>query len=170
MERKEFEIASERIRPKLFAVALKLLKDEEDAKDIVQDALLKMWSIRHTLDQYSSVEALGVTIVKNLSISHLRSGRFINSESVEDHFDIMDEQSADDHLLNQEENDVAIKLINELPDMQQSILRMKHIDGLEIAEIAKIIGAKEEAVRSNLSRARKRIFEQFKKEYEHEGN
>lgn len=170
MERKEFETASERLRPKLFAVAFKLLKDEEDAKDMVQDALLKMWSIRHTLEQYSSVEALGVTIVRNLSVSYLRTSRFKDSDTVEDHYEIMDTQSADDDLLDEEENRVAMKLISELPDMQQSILRMKHLDGLEVSEIAKLIGAKEEAVRSNLSRARKRILEQFKKEYENEGN
>lgn len=170
MERKEFETASERLRPKLFAVAFKLLKDEEDAKDMVQDALLKMWSIRHTLEQYSSVEALGVTIVRNLSVSHLRNSRLMDSDAVEDHYEIMDSSGADEHLLNEDENKVAMKLIGELPDMQQTILRMKHLDGLEVSEIAKMIGAKEEAVRSNLSRARKKILEQFKKEYENEGN
>lgn len=170
MERKEFEAASENIRPKLFAVAFRLLKDEDDAKDIVQDALLKMWSIRQTLEQYSSVEALGVTIVKNLSISHLRSARFVDSEAVDDHYDIMDDTGADDNLLDEEETNVALKLIADLPDMQQAILRMKHVDGLEVPEIAKLIGAREESVRSNLSRARKKILEQFKKEYENEGN
>lgn len=170
MERKEFERASETLRPKLMAVAFRLLKDEEDAKDVVQEALLKMWSIRRTLEQYSSVEALGVTIVRNLSISQLRTARYLDGESVDDHYDIMDEQGADDALLDEEETNVAMKLISDLPDMQQSILRMKHIDGLEVSEIAKLIGAREEAVRSNLSRARKKILEQFKKEYENEGN
>lgn len=170
MERKEFETASENLRPKLMNVAFRLLKDEEDAKDIVQDALLKMWSIRQTLEQYSSVEALGMTIVRNLSISQLRAARHLQSDTIDDHYDITDEQGADDALLNKEETAVAMKLIADLPDMQQSILRMKHIDGLEVSEIAKLIGAKEEAVRSNLSRARKKILEQFKKEYANEGN
>ena len=55
---------------------------------------------------------------------------------------------------NEEEAKVVRPMIT-LPDMQQAVLRMKHIDGLETAEIAHITGCTEEAVRQNLSRARK---------------
>ena len=47
--------------------------------------------------------------------------------------------------------------------MQQAVLRMKHLDGLEVGEIAELPGSTPEAVRMNLSRARRRVKEMFMK-------
>ena len=55
-------------------------------------------------------------------------------------------------------------LISKLPTLQQVIIRMKDIEGYELAEIAEITGSQVEAVRMNLSRARKKIREQLMKE------
>ena len=52
-------------------------------------------------------------------------------------------------------------LISKLPSLQQTIIRMKDVEGYELAEIAEITGTQVEAVRVNLSRARKKIREQF---------
>ena len=46
---------------------------------------------------------------------------------------------------------------------EQAILRMKHIDGFEVEEIARLTGSTVIAVRTNLSRARKKVREQFMK-------
>jgi RNA polymerase sigma-70 factor (ECF subfamily) len=53
------------------------------------------------------------------------------------------------------------RLVEQLPYLQQTIIRMKDIEGYELAEIAEITGSQIEAVRTNLSRARKKIREQF---------
>ena len=44
-----------------------------------------------------------------------------------------------------------MRLINKLPGLQQTILRMKHVDGFEVEEIARLTGSTPEAVRMNLS-------------------
>ena len=54
-----------------------------------------------------------------------------------------------------------LEVIGTLPDLQQSILRMKHLEGFEVEEIARLTGSTPVAVRTNLSRARKRVKEQF---------
>jgi len=54
-----------------------------------------------------------------------------------------------------------MRIIDQLPEIQQNILRMKHIDGFEIEEIVGITGSKPEAVRMNLSRARKKVRDVF---------
>ena len=53
------------------------------------------------------------------------------------------------------------RLIDSLPDVQQATLRMKHIDGMEVKEIAAMTGATVNAVRVNLSRARKKILSYY---------
>jgi RNA polymerase sigma-70 factor (ECF subfamily) len=64
-------------------------------------------------------------------------------------------------MIDTEEEERVMEMIRTLPDKQQTILRMKHIDGMEVSEIARTTGMTEEAVRQNLSRARRRIISLF---------
>lgn len=70
-------------------------------------------------------------------------------------------EAADKPLLESEEMEEVLQAITTLPDLQQAVLRMKHIEGFEVEEIARLTGSTPIAVRTNLSRARKRIREQF---------
>jgi RNA polymerase sigma-70 factor (ECF subfamily) len=56
-----------------------------------------------------------------------------------------------------------LRLIDTLPTKQQMVLRMKHIEGMEVEEIAAAVQMSIDAVYQNLSRARRSILEQFKK-------
>ena len=49
------------------------------------------------------------------------------------------------------------EIIDSLPNLQRTIMRMKDIEGYETDEIAEITGCGPEAIRSNLSRARKKV-------------
>ncbi|NLD24241.1 MAG: hypothetical protein GX670_08435 [Bacteroidales bacterium] len=53
------------------------------------------------------------------------------------------------------------RIINTLPPLQHRILQLKDIEGYETYEIAKLMGIAPEAVRNNLSRARKRVRELY---------
>ena len=59
MEQKAFEIEIQRIRPHLINEAEQLLKDGEEAEDVVQDTILKLWTMRDRLDEYRSMEGAG---------------------------------------------------------------------------------------------------------------
>ena len=63
-----------------------------------------------------------------------------------------------------EQHDAAAiigRLIQQLPTLQQCIIQMKDVEGYELSEIAQITGTQIESVRVNLSRARKKVREQF---------
>ena len=70
---------------------------------------------------------------------------------VEDVSDISHEDS-DTTLLEQ-----TMKMIDQLPEMQQTIIRLRHMEGMEMKEIASLTGSTEVAVRKALSRARKAL-------------
>lgn len=70
--------------------------------------------------------------------------------------------SPEDRMIDEEEEEKEKELIRSLPDKQQVVLRMKHIDGMEVSEIAQVTGMSRDAVRQNLSRARKKIVSFFK--------
>ena len=160
MEQKEFETLIRQIRPKLHAEAFRLLTDSDEAEDVTQEAVLKLWTIRQQLEAYRSVEALAVVMVRRLALSRKRVATTIPlADWQQTDTDSID--SPEDLLISQEEETKIIRMISTLPDAQQTVLRMKHIDGLETSEIARITGSSEEAIRQNLSRARKRILKMF---------
>lgn len=160
MEQKEFETLIRQIRPKLYAEALRLLTDGDEAEDVTQETVLKLWTIRQQLEIYRSMEALAVVMVRRLALSRKRVATTIPlSDWQQTDTDSID--SPEDLLISREEETKVIKMISTLPDAQQTVLRMKHIDGLETSEIARITGSSEEAIRQNLSRARKKILKMF---------
>ncbi len=160
MELEAFKITVIPLRERLTHIACRLLEDEADAEDVVQEAFLKLWHIRCTLDGYQSVEALAVTMTKNLALDKLKARKTYGDESELLRLDSGARSPAEEL----EANDTVTlirQLIEQLPSLQQTIIRMKDVEGYELNEIAAITGTQIEAVRSNLSRARKKIREQY---------
>ena len=167
MEQKEFETLIRRIRPRLHHEALRLLCDSDEAEDATQDAVLKLWSMRQQLEAYRSVEALAVVMVRRVALSRRRAVSIPLADWSQEAGDRSLEQKASDNetpettLISHEEETRLLRLMATLADAQQTVLRMKHIDGLETSEIARFTSSTEEAVRQNLSRARRRIMQLF---------
>ena len=159
MEQKEFETLIRRIRPRLHHEALRLLCDSDEAEDATQDAVLKLWSMRQQLEAYRSVEALAVVMVRRLALSRHRAVSIPLADWQE--AEASGDETPETTLISREEEAKLMRLMATLPDAQQAVLRMKHINGLETSEIARITGSTEEAVRQNLSRARRRIMQLF---------
>ena len=141
MELETFKITVLPLRDKLINFSLRLMQEKADAEDIVQEAFLKLWYIREKLDKLRARRPEGPDI-ETLSLD---SGYRSPAEQLE-------QQDAATRIR---------QLISQLPAVQQTIIRMKDVEGYEIGEIAEITGSQVEAIRSNLSRARKKIREQF---------
>jgi len=160
MEQHKFEIEAKRMRPALLRMALHYTEDEDEAEDVVQEALLKLWFLREQLETYRSIDALAKVITKHLCLSRKR-GRHLEKVPLEEGMTIVGEESPEREMIKGERMDELLKLIAGLPDLQQAVLRMKHIEGFEVEEIARLTGSNPIAVRTNLSRARKKVREQF---------
>ena len=148
------------MRPALLRLAMHYTEDTDEAEDIIQDVLLKLWFLRERLDDYRSIDALAVVITKHLCINRKRS-RHLDTVALEEGLDIGMEDSPERILIKEERMEELLALISTLPNLQQAILRMKHIEGFEVEEIARLTGSTPVAVRTNLSRARKKVREQF---------
>src|SRR5574344_706815 len=153
MEQKEFEIEVRKLRSRLLHQAQRYLDHGDDAEDATQEVLLKLWSMRQELDKYHSLEALAITMTKHICLNRLRSNVYPLCDWSRE--DVTDDITPEDAYIDKELEEEVEGLINTLPDIQQATLRMKHIDGLETREIARMMGCTEVAVRTNLSRARK---------------
>lgn len=158
MDRKEFETLATRLRPRLIEMACRCLGNHDDADDVAQDTLLKLWSMKSRLDEYKSIDALAIVIGRHLCLDRLKRAK---TQPLDE--SLIDEiiSSPEDVIIRAENDENLNNLINTLPDGQQIILRLKHIEMMETSEIAQMIGSTEVAVRVQLSRARNRIKELF---------
>ena len=136
----------------LLNVARQML-DDDNAEDVVQDALLKLWQIR---DEVDNLPGMARVIVRHRCLDILRrqpqTVSLTGTDAVDEENDIKDERI-----------ERMMSLVATLPTMQQTVLRLRHMQGMEMRDIANIIGASEVAVRQSLSRARRAIFERMKK-------
>lgn len=152
----EFEIFAAQVSDALWRRATAITGDEELAADLRQDTLLRLWSMRHGLDEYQHPDALAMVIVTRLAFDHLRRvGRrsMVPIDSVADEF-------ADNTAEHSVGADVDA-ILSMLPERQQLILRMRHVDGLELDEMARVLNCSNGAVRTALSRARQAALKLF---------
>ena len=160
MSQERFKAEILPIRDKLFHIAHKILAEEEEAEDAVQEVLLKLWHIRDSLQKYESPAAFATTVTKNHCLDRLKVKN--RQESLDETYNAR--VGSDNPYLQLERKnteEVIRKIIEKLPQLQQEIIRMKDMEEYEVEEIAEITGTKVESVRVNLSRARKKVREEY---------
>ena len=145
------------VRPTLQSVAREILGSDEEAEDVVQDAMLRLWQLRD--EPIMNVRGFARVVVRNLSLSKVRRKRATVDIA---RADIANDDESE--LIRNEQIDRMMELVDALPTMQQTVLRMRHMQEMTMADIASLIGTSEAAVRQSLSRARRSIVEQFKSE------
>ncbi|MBN2767399.1 MAG: sigma-70 family RNA polymerase sigma factor [Paludibacteraceae bacterium] len=142
----------------LFRLARSILKNEAEAQDAVQDLHLKMWEKRRELSVVENLKAFSMRSMRNLCIDKLRHYK----DDVDVESDIM--YDAPDPYKHTEQSDTVArikKMIDALPELQSTIIRLRDVEGFELAEIAEITGLNINAATVNLSRARQKIRDQI---------
>jgi len=156
MNPEEFKIQVLPLKQKLFRLSLRILGSREEAEDSVQDALVKLWTKRDELKNYSSIEAFAMTMTKNISLDRVRSKSF-RTERLTDRQVSGLRQDPGDQVERSDFTGFVRKIIDELPDQQKVIMHMRDIEGMEFEQISEILELNINAVRVNLSRARKKV-------------
>jgi len=156
MSPEEFKIKALPLKHKLYRLSLRMLGSTEEAEDAVQETMVRLWTKREDLVNYSSIEAFAVTIIKNLSLDRLRSKSF-RTEELNDRDLMAVKDDPGKKMENDDFRGFIGRIIDSLPDQQKLIMHMRDIEGEEYEQIAEITGLNVNAVRVNLSRARKKV-------------
>ena len=131
----------------IYRFALKTLKDQEKAKDIVQDTYEKLW-VKHSDVSYEKVKSYLFTTAYHGSIDLIRKdSRKGDIESAP-----ISEISTTEQY-----NDISEVLSNaveQLPDIQRSVLLLRDYEGYSYEEIGEITGLNESQVKVYIFRAR----------------
>ena len=146
---------------KLFRFAKSILRNVDAAQDAVQELILKLWEKRNMLDEVENMQAFTMRSMRNLCLDTIRQNR----EEVE--LPVEFEYIEPNPYQKTERTDLATRIrrmIDNLPELQRTIIRMRDVEEMEISEIAYVTSLTENAVSVNLSRARQKIREQILKE------
>lgn len=146
-------------------MALRMLRDEEAARDAVQSSMLKLWEIRNKINYNQNPKAFVFKVVRNTCLDEIKRKKadIADIPELEKHLqtviDIYDESEA---------VEIVKVLVNELPDGQREVLQLRDIDGLDFDEIAEIMAHDLPYIRVLLSRARKTVKQKLLKIYAYE--
>jgi RNA polymerase sigma-70 factor, ECF subfamily len=168
-EDEAFEQLVRQYTGRLLAVARRLLGNEQDAHDAVQDAFLSAFK---ALGQFTGTAKLSTwlhRIVVNAALMKLRSRRRKPEESIDDLLPQFTEQgewssqvpaweASSEKLLQQRETRVLVRhCIGRLPDTYRTVLLLRDIEDLNTEEVADVLGITPNAVKIRLHRARQAL-------------
>lgn len=155
------------LKDKLFRLALRITLNREEAEDIVQDTLIKVWNSRNKWQQLDSIEAYSLTIARNLSLDRIKKMENQNGSLEDEKTERPDTTSnPSERMIQKDKLDIVKRMIDELPEKQRSCIQLRDIEGKAYKDIALILGITEEQVKINIFRARQTIkqrFQQFDK-------
>ena len=148
--------AFERMRQQLLATARKMLANEEDAEDALQDAFANLWSRRERIKDEEEASALLYVTTRNVSISTLRGRKDIID--IDNPLTRETAPNAEEEWEKRETFQRIETIIRQrLTPVQQKIIQMKEYEDRSYEEIARHLDMQPAAVRMQLSRARKTI-------------
>ena len=146
----------------LAGVCVRYIADEEDVKDVIQNALVHIFS--HITDfKYrgnGSLEAWVVRIAVNESLKFLRTK--VQYELLQPDYDVIDD-SEDDPSVRDIPPDILRKMLNRLPTGYRTVLNLYVFEGKSHQEIARLLGIKKDSSASQLLRAKSMLAQMIRK-------
>jgi RNA polymerase sigma factor (sigma-70 family) len=144
---------------KVYPVCYRYAKNEEDAKDILQETFIRVFNKLDTFQDKGSFEGWIRKIAVNTSIRHYQNSlRKLDDRDIE----YAPELTADENILSELNAEDILKKISELPTGYRVVFNMYAIEGYSHKEIAAELGISEGSSRSQLTRARKCLIEALK--------
>lgn len=151
------------LKNKLFRLALRITLNREEAEDVVQDTLIKVWNARDRWLELDSIEAYSLTIARNLSLDRIKKMENQNDSLEEQNTERLDENTStpSERMIQKDKLDIVRNIIDELPEKQRSCLQLRDIEGKSYKEIEDILCITEDQVKVNIFRARQTVKQRF---------
>lgn len=157
MENISFRTTVLPLSDKLYRLALRITMNKAEAEDVVQDTLLKVWERREEWEQINNLEAFAIATCRNRALDIMkRAGRKTEKLDEMAHFSA---QTPHEQLVANEEISLIRRLMDDLPEVQRTIMLLRDIEGKTYQEIAQTLDINETQVKVYLHRARTKVKE-----------
>ena len=155
-EERAFRALVDRHLPSVLGIARRMLRDDAEAEDVSQEALLRLWRNAAGLE----LGANGVRpwlrrVVSNLCIDRARARRTVTGTDA-----VPEESEPAGQLRHLAERELAGRVdaaLKALPERQRLALTLFHYEGMSQIEVGNTLGISDEAVESLLARARRTL-------------
>jgi len=159
-----FSFLIEKYKNMAYTVAIKIVKNKEDAEEIAQDSFLKAYNKLDTFQGKSKFSTWLYTIVYRNAISKVRKKKIITTDI--DDYVINNYQSDHDFpqieaLKNKEQKIYVKKIIDKLPEKDALLITLFYLNESKIDEIEKITGLTQTNIKVKLFRARKKLYNEL---------
>ncbi len=148
---------------RIYNLALRILRNKEDAEDILQETFLTVVEKLHTFDGRSGFFTWIYRIATNASLMKLRKKKLVfqdlgddteYSDSIESRVFVDWTQDPSINIYDEEVKKKINEAVNKLSDIYRSVFVLRDIEGLSIKETSTILNITEENVKIRLRRAR----------------
>ena len=171
-DRDAFRTLFERYHRRAYALAFGVVRHQEDALDVVQDAFIKAHKYLDKFEGNSSFYTWLYRIVMNLAIDHLRKHRRIKPVELDEQN--LDEAAGDESLLPKIlggnpgrallDKQIRVRIdqaLEGLSDNHRAVLIMRELEGMSYEEMAQAMGCSKGTIMSRLFHARRNMQRQL---------
>ena len=149
---------------RLLSYIITFTKDRDQAKDIVQEAFVILWTNRESIDTSKSPKSYIFFVARNIFIDHYRKEKRDLQFLIELKETALSEQIENDSEEIKQRIEKMKRMIENLPEKCKIILKLSKIEGLNYQEIANHLNISPKTVESQMRIAFNKIREQFSEE------
>jgi RNA polymerase sigma-70 factor (ECF subfamily) len=160
LEGRSFERLFRDFFPPLMAFARKIVVDEDDAREVVQQVFIKLWEKRSELDLSTSLKSYLFTSVHHRSLNVIRDRKKFSSAELPE---VAGEWDVSAQIESMELEGKIREAIDSLPEKCREIFELNRFEGLKYSEIATQLGISVKTVENQISKALKILREQLGK-------
>lgn len=145
----------------------RILKNEEETRDALQELMVKLWNKRKELEQCTNQSAYIVTMARNYSFDVLKKKRPATIGEAEE-YKVLNLEANDLCQETKEKFECVHRVIINLPEKYRTVIQLRDIDGFSFEEIKEMTGYEVPNLRVILSRARQKVKEEVEKIYDYD--
>jgi RNA polymerase sigma factor (sigma-70 family) len=135
----------------LYAVCLRYAIDKNDAKDILQEGFIKIFTHLHQFNNTGTIYGWMKQIMVNTALNFIKKNKKYKALEVEEYMDLQQEGFSVIEKINSKE---IMNCFMELPNKYRIVMSMFIIEGYSHAEISKILEIEESTCRSKVFRGK----------------
>lgn len=168
MTQEEFEHIAPRLRELMLSVGRSFFGNDDDAEDVAQEGLVALLRFIDRMESGARHDALAIRVAKHCCMDIVRkrkSRHFISGKMNEETAPPGRDVGASPHedLEAKELHEAVNKAVQHLKPSERRLFEMRQIEGLELDDIAKQTNIAKPSIKSIVSTARKKVFEEIKK-------
>lgn len=141
----------------IYSLAFRLLCNEEDAKDIVQETFIRVWKNLHRYNTTMKFTTWLYSVAANLCYDKLRIAKRYPTIKLADPnllHELVSNENIEKTLINNELAGIIALLTDEMTPKQKLVFTLRDLEGLDMEDVVSITGLSAEKIKSNLYLAR----------------